>query len=170
MLGLYENFPATIHLSETYASTLSRQKLQQKLVDVFQEINGRTFSFEEIGNPAVPNCSVIFMFGIADTDGFKFLNEAQAQRLHNAISSRSLHAMDWFCGIRYYKNTKPKRTPLKFDYYVLRIAFTERDTAQFQVSHERGPRYISPEEFVSLIARNLNSKSRRKILQSKSDD
>jgi hypothetical protein len=168
MLGLYENFPVTIHLSETYASTLSRQKLQQKLVDVFLEINGRALSFEEIGNPAVPNCSVIFMFGIADTDGFKFLNEAQAQRLHEAISSRSLHAMDWFCAIRYYKNTQPKRTPLKFDYYVLRIAFTERDTVQFQVSHERGPRYISPEEFVSLIVRTLNSKSKRKTLQSRS--
>jgi hypothetical protein len=170
MLGQYENFPETIHLSETYASTLSRQKLQQKLVYVFQELNGRAFSFEEIGNPAVPNCSVIFMFGIADTDGFKFLNEAQTQRLHEAISSGSLHAMDWFCGIRYYKNTQPKRTPLKFDYYVLRITFTERDTMQFQVSHERGPRYISPEEFVSFIVDTLNSKSRRKTLQRKNED
>jgi hypothetical protein len=170
MLGLYENFPATIHLSETYASTLSRQKLQQKLVDVFQELTGRNFSFEEIGTPAVPNASVIFMFGIADTDGFKFLNEAQAQRLHGAISSGSLHTMDWFCCVRHYKNTQPKRTPLKFDYYVLRITFTERNTMQFQVSHERGPRYISPEDFVSLIVRTLNSKSKRKTLERKFED
>jgi hypothetical protein len=169
MLGLYENFPVTIHLSESYASALSRQNLQQKLVYIIQEINGRTFSFEELGNPAAPNCSVIFMFGIADTDGFKFLNEAQAQRLHEAISLRSFHAMDWFCGIRYYKNTQPKRTPLKFDYYVLRIAFTERDTVQFQVSHERGPRYISPQDFVSIIVFTLNSKSKKKILQRKSE-
>jgi len=170
MLGLYENFPEIIHLSETYASTLPRQKLQQKLVYVIQELNGRPFSFEEIGNPAVPNCSVIFMFGIADTDGFKFLNDEHAKRLQSAVTSRSLDTLDWFCAIRYYKNTQPKRTPLKFDYYVLRIAFIERDTMQVQVSHERGPRYISPEDFVSFIVRTLNGKSKRKTLQRKSED
>jgi hypothetical protein len=170
MLGLYENFPETIHLSETYASSLSRQRLQQKIVQVFQEVNGKTFSFEETGSPAMSNCSVIFMFGIADTDGFKFLNEAQAQRLHDAISSGALRTIDWFCAIRYYKNTQPKRTPLKFDYYVLRLAFTERDKMQFQVSHERGPRYISPQDFVSFIVRTSNSKSKRKTLQRRGED
>ena len=170
MLGLYENFPQTIHLLENYGSILSRQKLQQKLVTVIQELNGRARSFEEIGNPAVPNCSVIFMFGIADTDGFKFLNDTQAQRLHEAIFSGKLQSIDWFCAIRYYKNTQPKRTPLKFDYYVLRIAFNEKNAIQFQVSHERGPRYISPKDFVSFIVGILNGKSKRKILQLKSDD
>ena len=165
MLGLYENFPETVHLSETYASPLHRQSLQQRLAQVFQEINGKTLSFEETGGPAVHNSSVIFMFGIADTDGFKFLNETQAQRLNDAISSGALRTMDWFCAIRYYKNTQPKRTPLKFDYYVLRLAFTERDKVQFQVSHERGPRYISPQDFVSFVVRTLNGKSKRKVLQ-----
>jgi len=169
MLGRYENFPQIIHFSETYNSSLSKHRLQQKLIQVLQEVNGKTFSFEETGNPSMPNCSVIFMFGIADTDGFKFFNETQSQRLHDAISKGPLKTIDWFCAIRYYKNTQLKRTPLKFDYYVLRIAFTEKNTVQFLVSHERGPRYVSPEDFVEFVVSGLNGKSKRKTLQQKEE-
>jgi hypothetical protein len=170
MLGFYENFPQTIHLTETYTSPLSKKYVQEKLVHVLREVNGKTFSFEEIGSPTMSNSSVIFMFGIADTNGFKFLNEAQAKRLHEAISASSLRTMDWFCAIRYYKNTQPKKTPLKFDYYIMRFVFTEKNKIVFQVSHERGPRYVSPQDLVLFLVRILNGKLKRRALQYKEED
>jgi hypothetical protein len=164
MFGRYVNFPQNIQHSETFASTLSRQKIQLKLAQVFLELNCKTFSFEETGTPSVPNCSVIFEFGIADTGGFDFLDEEEATALRKALAAESMRVMDWFCSIRYYKNTTPKKTPLKFDYYMLRQTFGERGSVQFLVFHERGPRYIAPEDLVALIVRVVNGKSKKKTL------
>jgi len=164
MLGLYENFPQTIHLSETYASSLSKQKTQVKLTEVFQALNHKTFSFEETGNPTMPNCSVIFEFGIADAGNFNFLSETETKKLQSAVAERPLRLMDWFCVIRYYKNTQPKKTPMKFDYYMLRSSFMEAGLVHFQVFHERGPRYISPENLLIFIVRMVNKGSKTKML------
>jgi hypothetical protein len=111
MLGLYENFPLTIHKTETYTSTLSKRGLQQKIAQAFEAANAKTFSFEEVGNPTVPDASVIFEFGIAKKDGFTFLNPEEGKRLQSIIESAPLQVMDWFCAIRYYKNGNTK-TPL----------------------------------------------------------
>jgi len=165
MLGFYENFPQTIHRTETFTSVLSKRKLQQKITQVFQKINSETFSFEEVGNPTVPDCTVILEFGIADTGGFCYLNEEEAKKLQNAIGTESLKVMDWFCGIRYYKNFKEKKSPLKFDYQMLRMGFGEKGTVEFLVFHERGPQYVSPEDLVDFISRQVNEGSKRKILK-----
>lgn len=169
MLGLYENFPPTIHLQETYTSALSKQKLQLKFAQVLRDINSRSFTFEETSNPAMPNCTVIFMFGVADTDGFKFFNDAQVKRLVQAVAD-GRERIDFFCAVRYYKNTQPKRTPLKFDYYLLRLVFGEDGSVQFVVSHERGPRYLSPEDFAGFIAQSVNGKGKKKTLQHNTAD
>ena len=167
MLGLYENFPQNIHRTETFTSTLSRRKLQQKIAQVFQEVNRKTFSFEEVGNPTVPNCTVIFEFGIADTGDFCYLNEEEAQKLQTALAAEPLQMMDWFCAIRYYKNTKSKKSPLKFDYYMLRMGFGEKGAVEVLVFHERGPRYISPEDLVAFIECKVNQEASRKLLKRK---
>ena len=165
MLGRYENFPQNVHLSEAFEFRLSRQKIQQKIIQVFQELNRRTFSFEETGIPTAPNCSVIFEFGIADTGNFNFLSEAEAHRLQNSLAEESMRVMDWFCAIRYYKNTQPKKTPLRFDYYMLRLSFGEKGAVQALVFHERGPRYISPEDLLAFIVGKVNGTSKRKALK-----
>jgi hypothetical protein len=74
--------------------------------------------------------------------------------------------MDFFCSIRYYKGNGEKRTPLKFDYYMLRTIFS-KDIFEVQVFHERGPRYISPEELTAFIFTKINESSNknRKILK-----
>jgi hypothetical protein len=165
MLGLYENFPLTIHLAETFTSTLSRRKLQQKIAQILLEINRGTFTFEEVGNPTVPDCTVIFEFGIADKGGFIFLNEEEAQRLQDNLGSESLKIIDWFCGIRYYRNSPKKKAPLRFDYYMLRMEFAEKDAMAISVFHERGPRYVTPEDIVTLIESRVNQSLKRKILK-----
>jgi hypothetical protein len=165
MLGFYENFPQNIHRTEAFNSPLSKRKLQQKIAQVFQEVNCENFSFEEVANPTVPNCNVIFEFGIADAEEFNFLNEEEARKLQGALEVEALHVMDWFCSIRYYKNGKVKRAPLKFDYYMLRMSFGEKGTVEISVFHEKGPRYISPEDLVAFIDRQVNQAAPRKILK-----
>jgi hypothetical protein len=165
MLGFYENFPQTIHRTEAFTSRLSKKKLQQKIARVFQKINSETFTFEEVGIPTVPNCTIIFEFGIADTGDFCYLNEEEAGKLQEAVGAEPLKVMDWFCGIRYYKNAAGKRTPLKFDYYMLRIGFGEKGTVEFLVFHERGPQYISPQDFADFITRRVNEGANKKTLK-----
>jgi len=170
MTDRYDNFPQNIHLTETFETSISKQKTQQKIAQAFHELNRKSFTFEETGSPVMPNCSVIFMFGIAEEGTFNFLNKAEAQKLHETLNSETLKMMDWFCAIRYYKNTQPKKTPLKFDYYLLRLYFDEKNTVQFIVSHDRGPRYISPQGFVEFIVKNVNGTANRKTLKPKTND
>lgn len=167
MLGLYENFPQNIHRTETFTSPLSRRKLQQKITQVFQEVNRKNLSFEEVGNPTIPNGTVIFEFGIADAEDFCYLNEEEAQRLQTALDVAPLQVMDWFCAIRYYKNTQEKKAPLKFDYYMLRMGFGEKGVMEVLVFHEKGPRYISPEDLVAFMERKVNQGASRKLLKRK---
>ncbi len=82
------------------------------------------------------------------------------------LAKERLGSMDFFCSIRYYKGTGEKKTPLKFDYYMLRTIFS-KDIFEIQVFHERGPRYISPEELTRLFLAKINetSSGNRKILK-----
>ena len=72
--------------------------------------------------------------------------------------------MDFFCAIRYYKGNGEKKTALKFDYYMLRTIFG-KDTLEVQVFHERGPRYVSPEDLTMFVFNRINEASNRKVLK-----
>jgi hypothetical protein len=171
MLGLYDNFPPTIQRNEHFVSLLSKKKLQQTLIQTIQKLNKETLTFEEVGNPTIPNSQIIFEFGIADGEDFCYFDEEEAHKLQNLIENDAPQIMDWFCLIRYYKiNEKRIKQPLKFDYYMIRIEFGEKGTVETQVFHERGPRYISPQDLVVFIAHKLNGLSTRKTLRSIDQD
>jgi hypothetical protein len=72
--------------------------------------------------------------------------------------------MDLFCAVRYYKNKTEKKAPLKFDYYMMRAVFG-KDSMEMRVFHERGLRYISPEDIVTFLVNKINEASARKILK-----
>ncbi len=166
MLGIYDNFPLNIHRTETFSSTLSRKKLQQKIAQTFQKMNQETLTFEEVGNPTIPNSQVIFEFGIADGGNFCYLNEEESKKLQNSLAKESLQTMDWFCLIRYYKNIEQKiKRPLKFDYYMLRMGFGDKGIVDMQIFHERGPRYLSPEDLEAFIVRKVNGLSAKRTLR-----
>jgi hypothetical protein len=164
MLGFYQNFPANIHRVDSFTSTLSSKQLQQKLIQILYEANCREYSFEEIANPTVPEGRVIFEFGLAESDSFNFIDEAEVKKALNLLAKERLRSMDFFCSIRYYKGSGEKRTALKFDYYMLRTIFG-KDVLEVQVFHERGPRYISPEDLTMFIYTKINESSNRKILK-----
>ena len=164
MIGFYENFPVNIHRIETFTSSLSTRKLQQRLIQVLQDINRRTFSFEEIAHPTVPECSVIFEVGIAEAKNFNYIDKEETKKVLSVLRKETLRLMDFFCAVRYYKGTSEKKTPLKFDYYMVRVVFG-KDTVEIRVFHERGTRYISPEDIVTFLVNMINEASARTVLK-----
>ena len=164
-LGLYERFPADkIHRLETFSSTLSTKQLQRKLIQVLYEINRKEFSFEELTNPTVPEGKVIFEFGLADGADFNYIDEEELKMVLDFLEKQRLSSMDFFCALRYYKGGGEKKSALKFDYYMLRASFS-KDALELQAFHERGPRYISPQELVAIIAEKVNACGPRKTLK-----
>ena len=161
-LGFYENFPLNIHLVESFTSTLSSKQLQQRLIQVLFEINRGEFSFEEAANPTIPECKLIFEFGLADAGDFNYIDEEEVKKVRNLLGKEYLRSMDFFCAVRYYKGEKKKA--LKFDYYLLRTIY-DKDILEIQVFHKKGPRYISPEDLTMFIINKINEASSRKILK-----
>ncbi|HUT17323.1 MAG TPA: hypothetical protein VMW84_03390 [Acidobacteriota bacterium] len=162
MLGFYENFPVNIHRIENFTSLLSTKKLQQRLIQVLYDINRKTFSFEEIAHPTVPDCTIIFEAGLAEAKSFNYIDEEETKRVLSALRKATFQIMDFFCAVRYYKGAA--KAPLKFDYYLMRVVFG-KNSVEIQVFHERGPRYISPEDIVTFLVNMVNETSARKILK-----
>jgi predicted nucleotide-binding protein (sugar kinase/HSP70/actin superfamily) len=164
MLGLYENFPENIHRIESFTSSLSSKKLQQRMIQVLHEINRKTFSFEEIAHPTVPECAVIFEVGIAESKSFNYIDEEETNKMLNALKKEPFRVIDLFCAVRYYKEKTEKKTPLKFDYYMMRAVFG-KNAMEMRVFHERGLRHVSPEEIITFLVNKINEASARKILK-----
>ena len=164
MLGFYDNFPVNIHRIDNFSTTFSNKKLQQRLIRILSELNRRAFSFEEITCPTVPQCTIILEAGIADAKSFNYIDEEEAKKVLAVLKKTALRSMDLFCAVRYYKGTADKQKPLKFDYYMMRVIFG-KNAVEIRVFHERGPRYISPEDIVTFLVNMINATSTRTILK-----
>jgi hypothetical protein len=164
MLGKYENFPLNIHFLETFTSTLNSKKFQEKLILTLKDMNRKPFRFEEVSIPTIPNSEVIFEFGIAEGEGFNFLDEQETQKVLEETENVQKSSLDFFCAIRYYKISAEKKTALKFDYYMFKASFAAK-IVEFQVFHKQGPRYISPEELVTIITDRINKTSTKRVLK-----
>lgn len=164
MLGFYEGFPVNAHKIVRFAPLISNKKLQQALIQTLQKLNGEKLSLEELTEPSIPACTVIFEFGIAEGDTFNYLDLAENQKVLEKIRKAPLPVMDFFCAVRYYKEQNGKKIPLKFDYYMLRLTFNA-GFMEMNVFHERGPRHILPEDIVNLIVNKVNEFFSRKVLR-----
>jgi len=165
MLGTYENFPDNIHARASFRSTLSDQKIQQILMQTLYEANRKSFRFEEVGHPAMHDCTIIFEVGIAENTSFNYVNDEETKKVMNVLKKQAFQIMDFFVAIKYYKGDARKKSPLRFDYYMIRLVFNESNSIEVQVYHEKGPRYTSPEDIVELIEKEVNGASTRKILR-----
>jgi hypothetical protein len=122
------------------------------------------FTFEDVGNPTIPGCTVIFEVGIADSNSFTFIDEDEMKKVLTILKQEPFGVMDFFCAIRYYKDYASNKKPLKFDYYIIRFVFSE-SIVELQVFHERGPRYFSPKDIVVFLMDRINETSARKVLK-----
>lgn len=157
MLGLHQNFPANIHKTVLFTTPLSIKRLQQTIIQAFYEMNAKSFKIEDVTTPSLPHCTVIFEFGIAEANTFNYLDKEEAERALKAIKKKPLQVTDFFCAIRYYQTHNNKKTPLKFDYYMIRFTYNKNST-EMQIFHERGPRYVPPDDLAALIVNKINGK------------
>jgi hypothetical protein len=164
MLGLYENFPKTVHKTAFFAALISNKRLQQALIQMLQKTNNENFNLEEIANPSVPQCTVILEFGIAEANNFNYLDNEEANKMLKVIQKKPFQVMDFFCALRYYKMQNGKKTPLRFDYYMMRFIFN-KDSMEIQIFHERGPRYVSPEDIANFVFNEIGETFSKKILK-----
>jgi len=151
-------------MDQTFKTTIPTKKLQQKLLQLLQNINGKEFTFEEAANPTIPQCKIIFEFGIAEENNFNYIDQEEIKKAKTLLKQENPTAIDLFCAIRYYKTKTQKKTPLKFDYYLLRTIFNQ-DNFQIQIFHKKGPRYLSPQDLTQFIINKTNETSNKKILK-----
>ncbi len=155
MIGLSDKFPEKIHRIEICETTFPVKQVQKELILSLVKFNSKTLSFEEITYPTIPNCKIIFETGLADAKIYNYIDDDEKKRFLKALRNETFKVLDLFVAIRYYRTNKEKKTPLNFDYYLMRIIF-EKKLIEFRVFHERGPRYISPEDLVAVIINEIN--------------
>ena len=134
------------------------------MIQTLQKINKKKFISEDVAIPSLFQCTVIFEFGIAEANSFNYLDEEETNKVLKAIRRKPLQIMDFFCAVRYYKIQNEKKTSLKFDYYMMRFIFN-KDLMEIQVFHEKGPRYVSPEDITKFVADRINKASTKKVLE-----
>jgi hypothetical protein len=164
MLGVYDNFPLNIHRTERFTITISTKNFLQKLIQVLQEINRKRFSSTDISHPSLPGSSIVFEMGIADGKNFNFIDREETKRAKNAFRKNPPRMIDLFCAARYCGNDEEKKTHLRFDYFMMRVFFSG-DSTEIQVFHERGPRYLSPEDLIAFLVNEVNKISTKRILR-----
>jgi len=149
---------------QRFNSALPSKQLQRRLIQAFYEINRKEFSFEEAANPTIPECKIIFEFGLADAENFNYIDEEEVKKAIKLLAKEQLDTVDFFCAIRYYKGKAEKKRALKFDYYLIRTSYS-RDMFEIQISHKKGLRYLSPEDLTLFIFNKINEASNRKVLK-----
>lgn len=163
-IGLYENFPETTHKTAHFITKISNKRLQQTIIQTLHKLNTQTFGIKEISEPSIPECTLAFEFGIADSSSFTFLDDDEKQKILKVIATQPFSLMDFLCRIRYYIMTNEKKKPLKFDYYMIRFSF-DKNTLEMRFFHERGPQHLSPSDITNLFARTINQISSKTILK-----
>jgi hypothetical protein len=164
MLGFYENFPVNVHKIVRLTTMVSKKKLQQAIIQAFYRLNNENLSLETITKPSIPECTVLFEFGIAESKAFNFLDCEETRKTLEKVRKTPLEVMDFFCAIRYYVRRNGKNKPLKFDYYMFRLVFNA-NVVEMYVFHERGPRHISPEDIITFVVDKVNELFPRKVLK-----
>jgi len=164
MLGLYDNFPENIHRIASFTFSVPSRKLQEKLVQALYEMNNRAVSPEEVDQQALRECTIVFETGVAESESFNYLDAEEARKLQSAVKKEPFRIIDFFFATRYYKTKGERKTPLRFDYFLVRVVFTE-NSLEMRIFHERGPRRISPEDIGNLVVERINKASTRRILK-----
>ena len=165
-LGFYETFPENIHHLDNYTSFVTIRQLQQKIIHFLGNINRKELAFEQISIPTIPDGLVLFEFGLAEDAGFNYLSPPEVSRSLDFVDQEQVYTLDFFCSIRYYRGNGEIRVALKFDYYMLRTVFS-KGMLELRIFHERGPRYLSPEDVTSFIVKGVNIESNKTVLRQK---
>jgi len=155
LLGRFENFPIFVHKTKNFKINAPLKLIQRKIIRLLHNLNGKEISSKCIFNGVDAGFKVIFEIGIADGANFNYLDELELKRCLDHLKSKSFKVLDFFLVNRYYKiDSKGQRKPLKFDYQIMRLEFSN-DNLMIRVYHERGPRRIQLEELIDFFAKQF---------------
>ncbi|UCE95142.1 MAG: hypothetical protein JSV51_05225 [Candidatus Bathyarchaeota archaeon] len=156
LLGHYENFPNTIHGIARFTYRVQQKKIQQAIISAFHQLNLEKRKLEEITFSS-PNCELSFELGVGEDDVFTFLDKNEVDILDSAVAKKRLTFLDFLCILKYHVvNSVMKRTPLKFDYYLLRFAFS-KNYMELLICHERGPRHVQVEAIMDFLTNHIRN-------------
>lgn len=156
MFGIYENFPKIVHGKASFTNQNSPRRTQQTILKLFNRLNQENYDLNEITLAKPENHVVSFEFGVAETNDFNFLDSEELKKARKTLAKQKLPVLDFFCALRYHTiNNNGKRSPLKFDYYMLRFFFKEKRIELF-LTHQRGPQRMPVEDLAVFISREMN--------------
>jgi hypothetical protein len=158
VLGHYENFPRIIHGVARFSYSASRGKVQQTIASAFYQLNREKSELREIAYSTSPSCEVDFELGVGEENIFTFLDKSELGVLETEIAKKVLLFLDFLCVLQYHVvDESGKRSPLKFDYYMLRFVF-DGNYVEFLVSHERGPQRVHVEDLMDFLMKYIKKK------------
>jgi len=163
MLGVFDGFPINVHKIAFFTSSIANKRLQLSLTDAVHKLNKNESNLHPIIDREAPRFTTIYEFGIADASDFNYLDDEETNRLTKMINKKPFQTMDFLLLLRYYKIDTDKKTPLKFDYYMLRLTF-DQNSVEIKVFHEKGPMRVPPQEIVDLIVDETNHTFSKRIL------
>ena len=93
------------------------------------------------GGPSLPefsrnNIKVELETGIANGLAFDYIEDEVLDRVVKQASQQAFSMLDFFCVARYYLVDEKSLRALRFDYYMLRFRFGEREM-ELRVYHEK---------------------------------
>jgi len=154
LIGLYENFPEVHHGIAHFINKTSTQDLQKTFLHCLRRLNEKRES-PSLAEFIRHKVKVEFDIGIADGMSFEYLDEKGLERCVNEVSNAALQVLDLYVVARYYVPDGEKRKPLKFDYFLVRILFSEQEL-EMLVHHEKGPMHLAVEELIELFFTRIN--------------
>ena len=162
MLGIYEDFPDTIHCAASFAYKTSKVSLQKAVLNTFYTINKEKYPLNDIATTPTIACTVSFECGIAEALTFNYMDDEELGKFKKILAKKnSFETLDFLCIARYHaEGTGTKQKPLKFDHYMLRFNFHEK-TMLILAYHEKGPQHILPEDFLKFTTRNIVKELRK---------
>jgi len=164
MFGFYDTFPQNVHKIKHFITPISSRRLQQTLIQLLHELNEKTLRLEDVGTPSITDCDTVFELGIAEDNGFNYLDDEETIKALKITQKSLLQILDFLCAVRYYRIVNETRKPLKFDYYMLRFTFNPK-FLELQLFHERGPMHILPEELADFVIKKINGAFHRRVLK-----
>lgn len=164
MLGYYEAFPQHVHKITHFATSVSSKKLQETLLQLLFRLNKETVRLEDFGTPSMKNCVAVFELGVAEGNGFTYLDDEEKDKILKTMNKTPFQILDVLCAMRFYRIENEARRPLKFDYYMLRFTFNQK-FLEVQLFHERGSMHILPQELAEFIIRKTNEAFGKKVLK-----
>jgi hypothetical protein len=164
LLGNYKNFPENIHGIAFFEYQNSTKSLQQAILFALHHLNHETYNLGSVTPYLKQNYEVGFEFGVAEDFDFNFLDNKELERCTRSIAENELETLDFFFTVRYHNIMKDnKRTPLKFDYHLLRFIF-QRNGLELRIRHERGPQRVATDDLTEFIALQINRELSKKQL------